>query len=167
MDAVMLAYKNIDNLPTSVKSALVNQVECIRACEDSIEGLKYEIEQLTQKIQICTEIQIPIRAIKNKRTRRQNMLRTITNQLKAYKQGFMEIPSLGRGNAFQFNGEEKFYITALPADAPLRVFQDLKAARESGLFDEILFYTPRVNNDNDPIVAGRIGDRYFLISNYR
>lgn len=167
MNDIIVAYQK-GTLPKSVESALINQTECIKQVDEEIDLLHSQMDDLNQKMEICKEIGMPVKGIKNQITRKKKAIDSLIRARAAYQAGFLEIPELNRQarelDTDNDEGNPTWFKEVLPSTAPLRVFEDLKAAKESGLFEKIVFYQPVVNND--PIIAGRIGIRVFLISNY-
>jgi len=153
--------KEIENYP-SLKQAFMAGLEGIEEMSVLQRNLEKEIEEQNKKIDVARDLNMPIQGLvrrKNNLLRKMNQSRRIQE---SYKQGYLEIPNLGQGWYMQ-NGKGDFWM-AIDSNAPLRVFEALKEAKEKELFDD--FVTIK-NASSDPVIVGRIGRRNFYITSWR
>ena len=148
----------------SLQEAIASNTEALEDLHLSLEKKKEEYCELREKLKLAGEIGMRTQGLKNSSTRLLNHIDQIADMIVAYESGFLEIPDLDRHAADLETGENEFWGISLNAHVPLRVFRAVKKAKDAGCFDRIVIYDDRAG---DPIIAGVIGDRRFLISSYR
>lgn len=132
---------------------------------DNQHKLRVETEE---KIKIASEVNLPLAPLRRGVRKINKEIKCLTNMRVAYANGYLEIPELTDWQSQERveEGENKSWWVFKPTvEVPLRVYQAIKKAKDIGIFDELVVF--KKFRKRDPILAGRIKDRYFYLASWR
>lgn len=149
----------------SVYQALLANTSAIENLDKEKEVLEIKLAEEQRKIEICKKLKMPTKSLMNTFGKMQKQLKFMGKQRKAYESGYLEVPRLQRNpETVEFNNQ-KWWGFRFNKDVPLRVLEALDKAKEAGIFDDFVVF--RQARTIDPIMAGRIGNRYFFLASWR
>lgn len=161
-DSILIS-PDIQKHPSLYQAFLANE-EAVRLLDQEIELVKAKIVETKEKLRLAVATNIPNLSIRLSLARQTRSIVECEKQKKAYLAGYLEIPRLqARPEIVEFNNH-KYWHFRLNEKTPLRVFQALHKAKESNLFDSLVVFRER---GADPIIAGKVGRRYFYVASWR
>jgi len=162
METSILISPEIEKHP-SLFAALGANTEAIERLNAEKEAVRLKAEETERKAALAKELKLPSQGMKNAATRLRNKLIAIDKQVKAYSSGYLEIPRLqNRPDTVEFNNS-KYWGFRFNKDTPVRILEAVKKAKDAKLFDTLVVF----RQGGDPILAGRIADRYFYLGSWR
>lgn len=157
--AAILKKEELDNFP-SLKEAIFASLEGYNSMDEMIEKLNNEIVEIENKIKIAEELGMKVQGYKSVKTRKLTKIEEAKKAKEAFKKGYFEIPNFGHG--WNILEDPDHYSFAIPTNAPLRCFEALKKAKETGIFKRFEF----IQDGGDPIIVARLAGRCFYITSY-
>ena len=166
----MEAVINIEELKKhdSLYQAFQTNAEAIRQIDIDVHNLESAQTENKKKLEIATELGLPIKALKRDLKKNDKNIDTLLRMKQAYSNGYLEIPELTDWQSqedVQEGESSSWWVFKPKADVPLRVFEALKKAKGMGIFDKLVIF--KKIRKRDPILAGKIKDRYFYLASWR
>lgn len=155
------------DLPTSIQQALLANSEAIKGVDLEVEKTRAEIDETREKLHYAEQAGMATKGLKSIITRRQKHIKLLKRTRVAYQRGYIEIPNLVRdANTISTDlaPDGRHWNVTIPTSAPARVYKAVAEAVTAGTFERVVYYNDQMG---DPIIAGVIGDRRFMVTAWR
>lgn len=161
-DMILFNTEIKDKLPSLYQAFLANE-DSLKKLDDEESSVQAQILEMEKKMEIARDLKLPLNRLKNAGSRLKNRLDAIAKMRTAYSSGYLEIPRLQRSPQ-NVGREGEWWGFRFNKDTPLRVLEALKRAKNAKIFHQMVVFR---EGGSDPILAGRIDDRFFYLASWR